>query len=251
MVKLSIIWVLAALFVCNSLVITLRTNYNAGTLIMWAVSAVLVLYAIFMSPIDAFLAQGFGQVIKYAIWVAIAAFMGMFIFVATSGYANNAKGDERAIIVLGAGLRGEEVGDLLRRRLAAAMELWEQNTDAMIVVTGGQGPHEQIPEALAMQRWLIEQGVPEEAIIVEDKSVSTEENLIFAKGLLAQAGIGATEPVAVVTNSFHCYRAGQYAHKAGFEDVRTLPASMNVSTYIPNTMREVLAIMFMWVFRAG
>ena len=93
----------------------------------------------------------------------------------------------------------------------------------MIVVTGGQGRDETIPEGVAMARWLMKRGVPEAQIIVEDKSTSTEENLLFARRLLEERGIAATEPIVVVTNAFHCYRGGEYARMVGFTDVDTCP----------------------------
>lgn len=249
MVKIIIVWVLAAVFTVNSVIITVRTNYNAGTLMMWLASLLLVGYGVFHRPIDAFLEKGFGRVIRYSILGGLALFVGLFLFVALSGYVGNAKGDEKAIVVLGAGLRGEQVSDLLRRRLDAALDLWQQNPEAVIVVTGGQGPQELVPEAVAMKRWLLARGVPEDKIIEENRSESTEENLLFARQLLQQAGISADEPIAVVTNAFHCYRAGEYAKKAGFAQVRTVPASMNITTYLPNNMREILAVLFLWVFR--
>ena len=47
-----------------------------------------------------------------------------------------------------------------------------------------------------MARWLIERGVPEAQIIVEDKSTSTEENLLFARRLLEER-VSAVEGVRV------------------------------------------------------
>ncbi|MDL2218883.1 YdcF family protein [Ruminococcaceae bacterium OttesenSCG-928-O06] len=249
MLKSIITWALAALFTANSIAISLRTNYNAGTLIMWGCSAALVVYGLFHRSIDSFTATPVGRVIKAVFIGGVCLYAALFLFVAVSGYSGRAKGDEKALIVLGAGLRGESVGDLLRRRLVAAYDAWQENPEALLVVTGGQGPGEDIPEAVAMQRWLVEKGVPEACILVEDKSTSTEENLRFAQALLAEKGIGADAPVAVVTNAFHCYRAGRYAEKLGFTSVRTLPASMNLTTLLPSYLREVLAILYMWVFR--
>ncbi len=249
MIKLLIIWILAVIFTLNSLGITIRANFNMGTVMMWIISISLILYGIFHRHIDTFCAAGIGRVLQYLVIFGLTVFVGLFLFVAFSGYSDNADGNEKAIIVLGAGLRGEKIGDVLHRRLSAGLAAWQENPEAFIVVTGGMGPQESIPEALAMQRWLLEQGVPQHLIILEDKSTSTEENLTFAKSLLEEAGISSDQPVAIVTNAFHCYRASQYAQKLGFSDVSTVPASMNITTVLPSYMREVLAVMYMWVFR--
>ncbi len=249
MLKIIIVWILAALFTLNSLVTTLRANYTAGTLVMWLFSLALVLYGVFHRTVDAFMQSGFGLVLKVLMSVGLAAFGLMFLFVAISGYAGGAKGDEKAIVVLGAGLRGEKVGDVLRRRLVAAIEAYERNPEALIVVTGGQGPREHIPEGVAMARWLMERGVPESSILVDDESTSTEENLLYAKMLLEERGVSPDAPIAVVSNAFHCYRAGRYAAMLGFTSARTIPASMNLMALLPSYFREVLAVLYMWVFR--
>lgn len=249
MLKLIIVWGLAALFFADSLYVTITTDFTAGTALMWCATLLLTLYGIFYRRVDAFCMQGFGRVLKYSFVAGLLIFSLLFLFVAVGGYTNTVQYNEEAIIVLGAGIRGEEVGDMLRRRLNAAIEAHEDNPSALIVVSGGKGTDEKIPEALAMQRYLLQQGIPEEMILMEDQSTSTQENLEFSRQLLAQHGISEDAPVAVVTNAFHCYRAREYAKMAGFTDVRTLPASMNPWVILPAYMREVLAILFLWIFK--
>lgn len=242
-----IIWVLAALFALNSLVITVRTHYNAGTTAMWAVSAGLVLWGLFYGPLSRFAATGPGLAVCIIVGAGCLAYLGMMVFLGVAAHTRPPQGDERAIIVLGAGLRGEEVSDLLRRRLSAALAAHKTNPAAPIVVTGGKGTREVIPEALAMQCWLLRQGVAEGDIILEDRSATTEENLLFAKDLLAQRGIGIDGPIAVATNTFHCYRAGLNARKCGYTRARLIPASMNASTFLQNYLREVMAVVKTWM----
>lgn len=249
MVKLILVWALAALFTASGIYTTLSTNATFGTFLVWAGSVALIVYGFFHKPIDAFLAQGFGRVVKYTLVAGLLVLGGMFLFVAVSGYANTAKGNEKAIVVLGAGLRGEAPGGVLRRRLDVAYEAWQQNPETLVVVTGGQGSTEVIPEAVAMQRYLVQRGMPAERIVVEDKSTSTEENLQFAKALLAERGVDETQPIAVATNAFHCYRAAQYAGKAGFADVHTIPAGMPFGVVLQSYLREIFAIFYFWVFR--
>ena len=249
MLKVIIVWILAVLCTANSISITLRSNFNLGVLMTWFLSLILIGYALFHRHVDSFCAHGPGRVIKYIFLGGLLVFFGLFLFVAVSGYSDQAKGDEKALVVLGAGVKGERVGDALRRRLEATVEIWNKNPEAVIVVTGGQGPQEAIPEAVAMERWLLARGVPQDKIILEDKSTSTQENLTFAAQLLEEAGISTSEPIAVVTNAFHCYRARTYAQKLGYTDIRTVPASISSTIILAAYMREVLAILFMWVFR--
>lgn len=249
MVKLIISWALTLFMLAATLYVSFRMNFTFGTLLMWLATAALLAYSLFHKYIDAFTQKGFGRVLKYSFRVGLVLFAAMFIFVAVSGYTHSVQGDEQAIIVLGAGLKNDRPADVLRRRLDAAAVAYGENPNAIIVVSGGKGTNETISEALAMQRYLLAKGIPEETILMEDKSTSTKENLVFSKELLLQHGIGPDAPIAIVTNAFHCYRAGQYAKMVGFTNVRNIPASMNYTALLPAYSREVFAILFYWVFR--
>ncbi len=249
--KMIVLWALAVFFLADSLLLTLRSNFNFGLLIIYLITAGLWIYALFHGPIDAFCAAGVGRVLKILFFCGLGVFALLVGFVAVSGYSHLPQGDEKAVIVLGAGLRKDTPSDLLRRRLQKALEYHQENPEAWIVVTGGQGPGETIPEGVAMARWLEENGVPEDRIIVEDKSTSTEENLLFARRLLEEKGISAADPVVVVTNAFHCYRGGEYARMAGFQDVDTLPASIGLNSIMPCYFREVFAVLYYWVFKSS
>ncbi|NCU26351.1 YdcF family protein [Candidatus Nomurabacteria bacterium] len=61
----------------------------------------------------------------------------------------------------------------LAKRLEAAIRYHTNNPDAMIVVCGGKGDQEDITEALAMERYLLSEGIPGDIIIREEKSTST------------------------------------------------------------------------------
>lgn len=244
-----ILWGLALLLLANSLLITIRNKWNAGTTLMWVVSGGLLLCALFYKQLGALWASPFGRCLGILVLAGVLFYAGLLLFLAVQGRKNEAKGDEAAIIILGAGLQKERITDLLLRRLKAGFSLWQQNPSAVLVVSGGQGPGETIPEAQAMKCWLLNQGVPETQIVEENKSVSTETNLAYSRELLATRGISAGAPVVVVTNTFHCYRARCYAKKEGFTQVRSFPASMNMPTFLANYLREGLAMVYMWVFR--
>lgn len=148
--------------------------------------------------------------LRYFVYGCLIFFCGVVAFLAIYGHNDNVTYNEDAVIVLGAGLRGAQVSDALARRLEAAYDYWQENPDAVIVTTGGQGPKELRSEGEAEAEYLIALGVPEEKIVVEDRSTSTRENFLFARELLAEE---FTEPykVAYVTNAFHIYRAGKIA----------------------------------------
>ncbi|WEV73317.1 YdcF family protein [Bifidobacterium sp. ESL0798] len=90
------------------------------------------------------------------------------------------------IIILGAGLQGTKPTPLLRGRIDKAVDLWNrQHNHGLFIVSGGQGADEEISEAEAMKRYLVEErGVPGDKIIKEDRSTTTLENLRNSKVIM-------------------------------------------------------------------
>ncbi len=125
--------------------------------------------------------------------------------------------DKDFLIILGCGIRKDGTpSPLLRGRIDRALRFAEKQKaqtgrDLIFVTSGGQGPDEPISESASMKRYLLEQGVPEERIIEEDRSTSTFENMKFSK-----EKIWAVDPkgkVAFSTTNYHVFRSGLYARR--------------------------------------
>jgi uncharacterized SAM-binding protein YcdF (DUF218 family) len=118
------------------------------------------------------------------------------------------------LLVLGAGIDGDQPSQTLRLRLEAARDCALRNPDCVLVVCGGQGADEAYPEAVVMRRWLVGQGIAESRILEEDRSVNTIENIANAKRMLDEiAPDGYT--TAVVSSGFHLFRARHLMAQAG------------------------------------
>ena len=145
------------------------------------------------------------------------------------------------IIIHGAGLRGEEPTPLLRGRIDKALELWKaQGAHAILIPSGGQGSDEVISEAEAMARYLSSRGVPQDSILLEDRSTTTMENLLFAKHLLEARGLEAYR-CAFVTSDYHVFRTSLYASKVGLKGDGI--GSKTAGYYFPTAfIREFIAI---------
>ena len=127
------------------------------------------------------------------------------------------KKDFDYVIIHGAGLlHGDQLSRLLRDRLDKAVQVYRRDpTPPKIIPSGGKGADEQISEAEAMKRYLIEQGIPEEDIILEDTSTTTLENLKNSKRILD--GLEGRKYTALVTSNYHVYRALRYCRKIGLK----------------------------------
>lgn len=106
------------------------------------------------------------------------------------------------IVVLGAGLTGKRVTPLLASRINRGIEVYHAHPGSKLIMTGGQGPREEIAEAIAMTNYARKQGVPQKDIIIEDKARNTKENIAFSHHLMKTGS-----KFCIVTNSYHVYRA--------------------------------------------
>ena len=84
-----------------------------------------------------------------------------------SGMFAKGPGDLDYIIVLGAQVRGDRVSIALADRLRAAQRYLEENPRTRAVLSGGQGPGENLSEAQAMYDWLTENGIDGGRLIME------------------------------------------------------------------------------------
>ncbi len=107
------------------------------------------------------------------------------------------------IVVLGSGILGTKVTPLLGARIERGIELLRYNPDALLIMSGGQGPGEDIPESRAMADYAVERGVDMEKIRMEQKSISTEENLRFSRELMDKEN----PKIIIVTTAYHVFRA--------------------------------------------
>lgn len=119
-----------------------------------------------------------------------------------------------AILLLGYGLdERDQATQELCLRVQAAARAYHEGPARVIVACGGTTPGHRVSEAEVMARLLCASGVPDTAIILEDKSQITIENMRFAAEKLGGA---RGKRVLVVTSDYHLRRAVLTAMRAGF-----------------------------------
>ncbi len=124
----------------------------------------------------------------------------------------------------------------LRARVERAVALWEEGRAPRILFTGGLGDFPPT-EAQAAASYAHHLGVPQDAILREDRSTSTEENARFAADLLPGAR------VLLVTDTYHVLRA-QRVFAQHFPDVAATGATTPVAFRTQGALREVLAVAY-------
>ena len=71
-----------------------------------------------------------------------------------------------------------------------------------------------------MADYLIQAGVPEDSLMLEEQSHNTSQNLHYTMDCLREAGTDLSQGVVVVSNGFHLARVRMLAQRAGFEPSR-------------------------------
>ena len=115
------------------------------------------------------------------------------------------------LVVLGGGMLGDGTlgqGSLLRAQYA--VRAYREGGFRLIVITGGGSP---VPVSAAMADYLLYQGVPKEAVLLETGSQSTRENALFSKRILD----GLAGRKVLLTSDYHMFRAIRAFRHAGIQ----------------------------------
>lgn len=160
-----------------------------------------------------------------------------------------ATGKERGetAIVLGAAVIGDKPSPVFAARLDHAAALYREGRVVGILVTGGRSPEDELSEAAAGAAYLQAQGVPAGAILIEDRSRTTRQNLANASSVL---GLARTRPVLIVSDPLHLRRAMAMAAAEGF-DAQPSPTRTtryrSLGTQVPFLAREVWFMHVFWL----
>lgn len=214
--------IIALIVVDFLLVLTLELSFSAIFMIvvLWLVYGIVIVRRLAYS----YKKKWLYILSKIYMW-GIAIFVGSFILIEgflvyNIGHHQSVESLEEVdyMIVLGAGLRGEDVSPTLKARLDQAIAYYNLHPKTMIIVSGGQGPDEVISEAEAMRRYLEEMGILRESIIKEDRSTTTLENIAFSKEILMTRE-ETVESVLIITHDYHLFRAQMLAYFMDLESI--------------------------------
>ena len=160
------------------------------------------------------------------------------------GLDPKADGSNEYAIVLGAKVKKGNIPSLaLQYRLDAALAYAQKYTHVKLVLSGGRGPDEDIEEAVVMRDFLLENGIAEDRLILEDKATSTYENLLFTQELLPSD----ITSVTLITSDYHLHRAKMLASKLDWES-DVVAAKTPKVVEIKVRLRERAALLKAYIF---
>lgn len=114
------------------------------------------------------------------------------------------------VLVLGYQLDHDQMTQTLEMRLDKAYEYSKQNPDSILVLCGGITRENTISEAEVMSDYLIQKGIDENKLVLEDKSTDTIENIQNSLDYIDE-----DSSILVISSNYHVFRAKLIAQKAG------------------------------------
>ena len=160
------------------------------------------------------------------------------------------KHDKDYLIILGCCIRDDgTLTPILRGRADAAIkfereQFAETGKHAKFVPSGGQGADEVISESEAMKRYLMEQGYPAEQIVMEDKSINTNQNIAFSRDRIREdAGLTDGVKAGFATTNYHILRGYILSKKHGL-DAQGISAKTKWYFYPNAFLREFAGLLF-------
>lgn len=237
--------ILAVIFVIYGIMIRTLASGTGFFLVWIALGVGCALFALAAKlGIWSRLAPGLKGIFLAIVALGICLFLVVEGFV-VSGFTHRGEPDLDYILVLGAQVFEDRPSIVLQYRLDAAAQYLQENPRTLCIVSGGQGANEPFPEAVGMRNYLLQVGIDEERIFMEDKSMNTDQNIMNSMEMMPE-GVS----VGVVTNNFHVYRGVITAKRHGLTRAVGIPAGSNPA-YLPNNMfREFFGVLKYWMMGA-
>jgi uncharacterized SAM-binding protein YcdF (DUF218 family) len=178
-------------------------------------------------------------VVLLIIIIPMVGILGVLVAIAIFGWTSQPNKAD-CIVILGASVYGTTPSPVLQARIDEGLRLYREGYAPLILVSGAQGKRENISEAEAMRRSLVSQGVPDDRILVDDRSGSTWENILFSQQLMQQKGL---KSAIIVSNRYHLLRSCLMAQRLGLDaSYSGIFLSDSPNTEATGFIREGLAI---------
>lgn len=141
-------------------------------------------------------------------------------------------------IVLGAATDFNGVSEVYKQRLNHVVALYKSDTIDMIIVTGGKAKGSKNSDAYMAKQYLLEEGVSEESVLLEEESVITQENLQNSLKIMQDNEL---ETALIISDPLHMKRAMRMAEDLemdAFPSPTKTSAYKSLKTKIPFLWRE-------------
>ncbi len=226
-----ILFILGMLFSADGLYCAATAHMGAGEILIISIGVIFILWSVFYKAARR---KKFLKVLKVLFVIFMSILTVYSCVICVFGHMDDVSYNEDYLVVLGAGLNGDEPSQTLKLRLDKTVEYMKSNKKAVAIVSGGRGKGERVSEASAMRDYLINNGVAAERVLRDDNATSTYENFVYSKLVIDK------DNVAFITSDFHVLRSLQMAKLNGI-DAKHIGASTPITSIPTACAREFLA----------
>ena len=218
-------------------------GYSFTVMVLLGIAGILLFYALIpkLAKTQPYTARRLKRVVTTLLCIGLIV-VGITEFFIIRASLGEPKESCDYVVVLGAKVRESGPSASLWDRIHGARDYLEDHPDVIAVLSGGQGADEPMTEARAMYDELIQLGIDENRLWIEDQATSTWENLNFSLDLIEEKTGTRPEKLGIVSSEYHLFRASLFADACGVDSV-LIPAQTSVFTQrINHFMREVAGV---------
>lgn len=146
------------------------------------------------------------------------------------------------ILVLGARVDGDVPSLMLKDRLDKAIQIYGENKDIKIIVSGDSVNPIDYDEVTVMYNYLVSRGISSSNIIKDNYGISTYDSMVRAKDIVND------DKVIVVTQKYHLYRSVYIANELDVDAVGISAMEYKYFGQFGRDIREILARVKDYVF---
>jgi uncharacterized SAM-binding protein YcdF (DUF218 family) len=188
----------------------------------------------------------FVATLAFVVLLFVGFVAGCAIVVWQAAHHDDASEIQRAdaIVILGAAQYDGEPSPVFAGRLDHAALLYEQGRADRVLVLGGGQPGDRFTEAEAGRAYLVEKGVPVDAIILVPRGHTTFESLRAAAPVMQEAGL---DSAFLVSDPWHNARAERMARDLGIDGHASATwqsAATSQETRSEGYLRETFAYLY-------
>ena len=143
--------------------------------------------------------------------IVLILLINYYVIFSTNKQIRNNISNVDCIIILGAGLRQNNMPSLmLEDRLIKGIEAYNNGISKKIIMSGDH-TRKNHDEVTIMKEYAINMGVPSEDIFMDHAGISTYDSIYRAKYIFN------AKKIAIITQKYHLHRALHIANKLGLE----------------------------------
>lgn len=173
-------------------------------------------------------------ILFFAIWI-----IAHVAYITIDGLNDTVEKADVAIVLGNRVFGNGELASWTKGRVDRALQLYKEGKVKMIFVSGGMGVEDHYPEGKAMKQYLVNNGVPDSAVIADNDGANT---YLTAVDFLKWNEDKNYKSVVIVSQYYHITRSKYILKKLGYSGkIYSASSTVYTVTDITGTLREVPA----------